>query len=184
MRHRVRQAATGADPRPGPVERASDLPAAEQNATAAASAGAAYEVGYGKPPVHSRFKPGRSGNPKGRPRDSKNVTTMLNQFLDERMTVRIGGVEKKMSGRQLILFRAVKDAIEGKKDARDFVLRMTGSAEREREAAAPPGLPDATAAELDLLQFFERQLLLDAGLPSDRIEAVLGGRSTMPDQAE
>ena len=27
-----------------------------------------YEVGYGKPPKHSRFKPGQSGNPKGRPR--------------------------------------------------------------------------------------------------------------------
>jgi hypothetical protein len=33
---------------------------------------AAYEVGYGKPPVHSRFRPGQSGNPKGRPRGSRN----------------------------------------------------------------------------------------------------------------
>src|SRR4051794_31141733 len=31
-----------------------------------------YEVGYGKPPAHSRFKPGRSGNPRGRPRGSRN----------------------------------------------------------------------------------------------------------------
>jgi hypothetical protein len=184
VRHRVRPNTTGADTSPGPVRRTPDSPSVDQKAASAASARAAYEVGYGKPPVHSRFKPGRSGNPKGRPKDSKNVTTMLDQFLDERMTVRIGGVEKKMSGRQLILFRAVKDAIEGKKDARDFVLRMTASAECERDADAPRGLPDATAAELDLLQFFERQLLQDAGLPSDRIEAVLGGRSIVPGKAE
>jgi hypothetical protein len=31
-----------------------------------------YEVGYGKPPAATRFQPGRSGNPKGRPRGSKN----------------------------------------------------------------------------------------------------------------
>ena len=30
-----------------------------------------FDVGYGKPPKHSRFKPGQSGNPKGRPRSSK-----------------------------------------------------------------------------------------------------------------
>jgi hypothetical protein len=30
-----------------------------------------YEVGYGKPPQATRFKPGTSGNPKGRPRGSR-----------------------------------------------------------------------------------------------------------------
>ena len=32
-----------------------------------------YEVGYGKPPHHTRFKPGVSGNPRGRPKDAKNL---------------------------------------------------------------------------------------------------------------
>jgi Family of unknown function (DUF5681) len=30
--------------------------------------GGGYQVGYGKPPVHSRFRKGQSGNPRGRPR--------------------------------------------------------------------------------------------------------------------
>jgi hypothetical protein len=42
------------------------------NQLPAISKGANYGVGYGKPPTHSRFKPGRSGNPKGRPRGAKN----------------------------------------------------------------------------------------------------------------
>ena len=39
-----------------------------------------YAVGYGKPPQHSRFKPGRSGNPKGRP---KGQPTASETFMRE-----------------------------------------------------------------------------------------------------
>ena len=35
-----------------------------------------YEVGYGKPPAHSRFRPGQSGNPRGRPRGARNRPTL------------------------------------------------------------------------------------------------------------
>ena len=42
-----------------------------------------YEVGYGKPPRHTRFEPGRSGNPRGRPSRSKNLSTLLSEALSE-----------------------------------------------------------------------------------------------------
>ena len=41
-----------------------------------------YEVGYGKPPSHTRFKPGESGNPRGRPRGSRNAQP---SFSEERI---------------------------------------------------------------------------------------------------
>jgi hypothetical protein len=40
-----------------------------------------YEVGYGKPPKHTRFKPGQSGNPKGRPKASKDFRSLLHRAL-------------------------------------------------------------------------------------------------------
>ena len=39
---------------------------------AAANRSASYEVGYAKPPAATRFKPGQSGNPRGRPKGAKN----------------------------------------------------------------------------------------------------------------
>jgi hypothetical protein len=39
-------------------------------------------VGYGRPPAATRFKPGQSGNPKGRPR-GRSLTTILRQSLDK-----------------------------------------------------------------------------------------------------
>jgi hypothetical protein len=47
-----------------------------------------YEVGYGKPPEHSRFAKGRSGNPKGRPRGIKNLKADLIEELQERIQIR------------------------------------------------------------------------------------------------
>jgi hypothetical protein len=44
----------------------------------------AYEVGHGKPPVHSRFKTGKSGNPRGRPKGSRNKGA-LPALNEERM---------------------------------------------------------------------------------------------------
>jgi uncharacterized protein DUF5681 len=41
-----------------------------------------YEVGYGKPPLHTRFQKGKSGNPKGRPRGKKNMSTLLSTALN------------------------------------------------------------------------------------------------------
>jgi hypothetical protein len=43
-----------------------------------------YAVGYGKPPVETRFQKGQSGNPEGRPRGTKKLVTLLAEVLSQR----------------------------------------------------------------------------------------------------
>ncbi len=50
-----------------------------------------YEVGYGKPPKSTQFKKGRTGNPKGRPKRSKTIPSLLTRIGMEPMKVTIKG---------------------------------------------------------------------------------------------
>src|SRR5690349_9462125 len=66
-----------------------------------------YEVGYGKPPRHTRFVKGQSGNPRGRPPGAKNLKTMLSEALDERVIVTENGGRRKVTKRQAIITQLV-----------------------------------------------------------------------------
>ena len=54
------------------------------------------EVGYKKPPKKTRFKPGRSGNPKGRPKGCKNMRTIVKDILDRNVTIRENGRTRRV----------------------------------------------------------------------------------------
>ena len=72
-----------------------------------------YEVGYGKPPVSTRFKPGRSGNPKGRPRGSKGFNALMRRALSETILVREDGQLRQMSRREVIIMSWIARALKG-----------------------------------------------------------------------
>src|SRR6476660_500602 len=70
-----------------------------------------YAVGYGRPPPHTRFKPGQSGNPKGRPKGTINLKTDLMEELSERISVSEGGKPKKLSKQRALLKSLMAKAI-------------------------------------------------------------------------
>lgn len=112
--------------------------------------GGAYEVGYRKPPRHSRFRKGRSGNPKGRPRGSKNSATLLKQALGEHVIVTENGRRKTATKLEVIFKQLVNRAAQGDHRATQLLLnyylpsveaRLEASATNGRSALPPPLSP-------------------------------------------
>src|SRR5262245_43061967 len=81
---------------------------------------AQYEVGYGRPPKHSRFKPGQSGNPNGRPKGAKSLKTLLEEALASSVTIMEGGIARKTELRRLLFKSLVGKAVKG--DARSTAV--------------------------------------------------------------
>ena len=74
---------------------------------------APLKVGYGNPPVHTRFKPGESGNPSGRAKGSQNLKTIFNKVLDEEISLREGSEVKKVSKAEALVRGMVVGALKG-----------------------------------------------------------------------
>ena len=67
-----------------------------------------YEVGRGKPPVHTRFKKGQSGNPRG-PRP-KNLPALLVDALNEKVVVTVDGERQEITKREAIVTQLVNES--------------------------------------------------------------------------
>ena len=115
-----------------------------------------YEVGYRKPPEHSQFKPGQSGNPEGRPKGTKNLKTDLEEELHERILVREGGTERRISKQRALLKSLTAKAIKGDTRAANVLLNMILKVlEAEPEKSDEPQL---TADERAVLETLEMRL--------------------------
>lgn len=86
-----------------------------------------YEIGYGKPPKQHQFKPGQSGNPKGRPKGTKNLKTDLFEELAEKLTVTEGGRTLKLSKQRVMLKALMAKAAKGDVRAANTVIDLVRS---------------------------------------------------------
>ena len=97
-----------------------------------------YVVGYGKPPVHSRFQKGRSGNPKGRPRGRRNMSTLLSATLNGWVTVVENGRRKEITKREAIVTQLVNKSASADLKATQIVLAMLRDVESLTDGSAEP----------------------------------------------
>jgi Family of unknown function (DUF5681) len=92
-----------------------------------------YEVGYGKPPHHTRFKRGQSGNPKGRPPGAKNLASSLNELLNELVVIKEDGGRKRISKRKAALKQLVNEAAKGNWRALKLLVDVLQDIEQRTE---------------------------------------------------
>jgi hypothetical protein len=75
------------------------------------------EIGYGKPPVTTRFHKGKRGNPRGRP-PGRNTGAPYDAVLGQMVTIREDGVERRVTAAEALLLQITKKGLEGNPAAR------------------------------------------------------------------
>ena len=120
-----------------------------------------YEVGYKKPPKHTQFKPGQSGNPNGRPKGTKNLKTDLEEELKERIPIKEAGKAKKVSKQRAMVKALMAKAVGGDTKAVNIVMGMISKLMIGEETAETT-LEDLTATDEAILDELGAMILANA----------------------
>lgn len=115
-----------------------------------------YEVGKGKPPLHSRWQPGQCPNRKGRPKGTKNFDTDLDEELRERIPLTENGRRKMISKQRAFIKRMVSDAIQG--DAKAGAM-LQACILRKMAKEGDEGVSHLSPQDQDILDEFLRRNL-------------------------
>jgi hypothetical protein len=102
----------------------------EEEPAGAAPKNRDYDVGYGKPPNATRFQQGQSGNPTGRRRGSKNLSTILEEELEQRVVIRENGKQKTITKRRASMKQLVNKAASGEHRALQILLNYLHESEK------------------------------------------------------
>ncbi len=83
-----------------------------------------YEVGYARPPKAHRFKPGQSGNPKGRPKGAKGLNATVRKTMEQKIAVRSNGRTRKVSTFEALILKLREKALQGDGKAMDRLIAL------------------------------------------------------------
>ena len=109
------------------------------------------KVGYRNPPEHTRFKAGQSGNPRGRPRGTLNMATVLERTLREKVVINENGRRKTVTKLEAAIKQLTNKAASGELKALQLLAALVRSAEEHAVQTA--------AANSDLEEVDEKVLL-------------------------
>ena len=96
------------------------------------------------PPVRTRFRKGQSGNPRGRPKGSRNFRTLVNEELEQELEITENGKVIKLTKRRLVARVLVNEAVRGNPRAWSELFPMIGGPSQDDSVE----LDEVTAAML------------------------------------
>jgi hypothetical protein len=124
-----------------------------------------YEIGYRRPPKASQFQKGVSGNPRGRPKGSRNISSVLAAALNERVSVNQNGKRKTITKLEAAVTQVANQAAGGDARAIKMILDFMTQAEQREQAradAAPASDEDRRKADKAILAGLAQRLKGDA----------------------
>lgn len=131
-----------------------------------------YEVGYRKPPKAHRFKPGQSGNPNGRPKSAKSLNTIVREVMLEKVPVRTGSTERRVSRAEALVMKQLELASKGDLRALMHLLQLFQAAVPDQPPGAADGAPEENSeADLAILAALQAHLLSQADNKLDEGES-------------
>ena len=141
-----------------------------------------YKVGPGRPPLHTRFRKGQSGNPGGR--SKKNLPALLADALNEPVFVTIDGERRKITKREAVVHQLVNKSTSADLRATKMLFDMMKDAEQKAGvASSPPAPPPFTQADEEVVELLveriRHQILTE--MAAEKAEAAGGGESVAGD---
>ena len=130
-----------------------------------------YEMGFGKPPERTRFKKGRSGNPKGRPRKKPDLYSELTKVLRENVTITVEGQQKQVTVQQALLLRLRDQALRGELWAGKLLQKVVTALPESESESRPVDLQGVAAAYDRLMKEWARKEA-EAGQDLEKGDAV------------
>lgn len=120
-----------------------------------------YAVGYGKPPEKHRFKPGQSGNPRGRPKGSRGVNTHVRKIMERSVKIRRDGRVRKVQAIEALPEKALEQAAAGNSRALMQLISMYRSAVPDVAEPIDFGPDERLASDSDaaILAAFEAKII-------------------------
>lgn len=140
-----------------PADPSADLPVGPSaESTDMPDEGPSERVGRGHPPRNTRFTPGKSGNPRGRPKGSKSLAEDVRRQMRKTAVVMIDGKPARWTYQELMAQRIAHDAAKGSLKAIELAAKLTGQASGSEPTPATP--QEALALDEDAFRRIHERL--------------------------
>ena len=96
------------------------------------------DLGYGNPPQSGRFQKGTSGNPKGRPKGSQNLSTIFRKVINQKVVIKENGIKKKVTKGEAVALQLTNKAAAGDVSAAKEIIRLAEAMEQMDFKNTPP----------------------------------------------
>jgi hypothetical protein len=129
--------------------------AKNKDSTSNGGDGSDYEVGYKRPPRHTQFQPGQSGNPAGRPRGLNNLSTDVKRMLEASVTITERGRKRRISTQRGALMLLREMVMHGDRHAQKQLFELAKLFNNEPSETVTQALP---AEDQAILAAYEEEI--------------------------